>query len=124
MIQSKKEFIYNEATQQKAIIVRRVDKKQFIENGLLVLVNDYHKNIEIIEEKEIETLVVMPEKYKESIFTTNEINSLFKKLNEPILATDLFIEKFDAMIDKVLLQSTISEQRYGSNSEDWEISKS
>ena len=124
MIQSKKEFIYNEATQQKGIIVRRVDKKQFIENGLLVLVNDYHKKIEIIEEKEIETLVLMPEKYKESIYTTDEINALFQKLNEPILATDLFMEKFDAMIDKVLFKSTISEQRYGSTSKDWEISKS
>ena len=124
MIQSKKEFIYNEATQQKAIIVRRVDKKQFIENGLLVLVNDYHKKIEIIEEEQIETLVIMPEKYKESIYTTNEINALFQKLNEPILATDLFMEKFDAMIDKVLFQSTIQEQRYGSTSKDWEISKS
>jgi hypothetical protein len=124
MIQSKKEFIYNEATQQKAIIVRRVDKKQFIENGLLVLVNDYHKKIEIIEEKEIETLVIMPEKYKESIYTTDEINGLFQILNEPILATDLFMEKFDAMIDKVLFQSTIQEQRYGSTSKDWEISKS
>ena len=123
MIQSKKEFIYNEATQQKAIIVRRVDKKQFIENGLLVLVNDYHKKIEIIEEKEIETLVIMPEKYKESIYTTDEINGLFQILNEPILATDLFMEKFDAMIDKVLYQSTIQEQRYGSSSKDWEISK-
>lgn len=124
MIQSKKEFIHNEATQQKAIIVRRVDKKQFIENGLLVLVNDYHKKIEIIEEKEIETLVVMPEKYKETIYTNDEINALFQKLNEPILATDLFMEKFDAMIDKVLFQSTIQEQRYGSTSKDWEISKS
>ena len=124
MIQSKKEFIYNEATQEKGIIVRRVDKKQFIENGLLVLVNDYHKKIEIIEEKEIETLVIMPEKYKESIYTTDEINGLFKILNEPILATDLFMEKFDAMIDKVLFQSTIQEQRYGSTSKDWEISKS
>jgi hypothetical protein len=124
MIQSKKAFIYNEATQEKGIIVRRVDKKQFIENGLLVLVNDYHKKIEIIEEKEIETLVIMPEKYKESIYTTDEINGLFQILNEPILATDLFMEKFDAMIDKVLFQSTIQEQRYGSTSKDWEISKS
>jgi hypothetical protein len=124
MIQSKKEFIYNEATQEKGIIVRRVDKKQFIENGLLVLVNDYHKKIEIIEEKEIETLVIMPEKYKESIYTTEEINALFQKLNEPILATDLFMEKFENMIDKVLYQSTIQEQRYGSSSKDWEISKS
>jgi hypothetical protein len=124
MIQSKKAFIYNEATQEKGIIVRRVDKKQFIENGLLVLVNDYHKKIEIIEEKEIETLVIMPEKYKESIYTTDEINGLFQILNEPILATDLFMEKFDAMIDKVLFQSTIQEQRYGSSSKDWEIIKS
>jgi hypothetical protein len=79
---------------------------------------------EVPQEEEIETLVIMPEKYKESIYTTDEINGLFQILNEPILATDLFMEKFDAMIDKVLFQSTIQEQRYGSTSKDWEISKS
>lgn len=79
---------------------------------------------DIVEDSENNKSIVIIETYEQvsSPFSFTQVTSLFAMINEPILSTDNFVEKFDKLQIQAMLIDTINQTelgRYGTK--EWEI---
>ena len=79
---------------------------------------------DIVEDSENNKSIVIIETYEQvpSPFSFTQVASLFAMINEPILSTDNFVEKFDKLQIQAMLIDTINQTelgRYGTK--EWEI---